>query len=53
MEGWTLGIEHGWLCIRTEKGWLLWSMKVENIGTFNLEQILETAAAKAKENPDL
>lgn len=26
-----LYVEHGWLCIRTETGWLLWSKKCSDI----------------------
>jgi hypothetical protein len=23
--------EHGWICVRDEKGWLMWSMKVNDM----------------------
>ena len=30
-DGMYLSEEHGWLCVRDEKGWLLWSAEVASL----------------------
>lgn len=47
-SGTTLSVEHGWLCIRNETGWLLWSEKIDKIPARGL--FLADIVAEANRN---
>ena len=46
MEGVRLSVEHGWICVRAEGGWLLWTAKIEDMPSVGL--LLEDAMKLAK-----
>ena len=48
MHGATLSDEHGWLCIRNNTGWLLWSKKLVEFPAHGLS--LHTVLVEARRN---
>lgn len=47
LEGVTIGVEHGYLCVRDSGGWLLWSKRLEDapISGFDFADMLKDVSA--------
>lgn len=53
-QGVTISEEHGWICIRTDTGWLMWSAKISKMpakGLFLASVLTEALSESLPPNP--